>query len=83
MMSSLASRAQVETDAFDLVEQIDQLQKSLPAFLEEYRAALIAYRDGRHQTLVAEAKRESVKAGIDIAKQRIMALQSMLRALPR
>jgi chromosome segregation ATPase len=80
---TFVTREQAETDAFDMAQQIHTLQAKLPELEEELKAALIAYRDGRHQVLVAEAKKESVKAAIDIVKSRIMALQSILRALPR
>lgn len=82
-MTEVVSRSQVEADAWDLVQQIDTLQRGLPLLLEEQNAALIAYRDGRHQTLVADAKLKSVHGAIEVTKMRIMALQSMLRAIPR
>ena len=82
-MTEFVDRRQAEVDGFDMVQQIDALQRSLPGLLEEQNAALIAYRDGRHQTLVAEAKLKSVRGAIEITKMRIMALQSLLRAIPR
>jgi hypothetical protein len=80
---TLASREQVETDAFDLVQEINTLQKHLADLLEEFKAANIAYRDGRYQTLVAQAKVSAIRADLDITKARMMGLQSMLKAIPR
>jgi peroxiredoxin len=82
-LTNLVTKEQAETDALDFVEQINALQAELVGLNAEQQAALIAYRDGRYQTLVAEAKLKAVRATIDITKARLIALQAMLKAVPR
>ena len=70
-------------DPHDLTLQIDADQKRLGDLNVEQGAALIAYRDGRYQTLIAETKLKAVRGEIDVLKARVMAKMAMLKAIPR
>lgn len=67
----------------DLMAAIDADQKSLGEMDKELQAAIIQYRDGRYQVLVADAKLKSVKATIDIVKARMMGRMALLKSYPR
>jgi len=70
-------------DGFDLVQDIDVLQRRLIRLEREFQEAIRAYRDARVTLVSADAGVKACKAEIDIIKTRIMAMQSMLRAIPR
>lgn len=70
-------------DEFDLVQEIREAEQRLGELDHELKDALAIYRDAKYQLLIAETKRSSIRAEIEITKARIMAKQSMLRAMPR
>lgn len=70
-------------DAFDLVREIDDLQLRLKELDKEQQEALVSLRDARYTWLVADTKLKAIKGEVDIAKARLIALMSMLRALPK
>ena len=80
---SLGSREQVELDGYDLVQAIDADQRALGELGKELEAVYIAFRDGKHQVLVAQAKLNSLKDAIGIIKARMYARMAMLKAVPR
>lgn len=74
---------QPDRDSFDLVQEIDVLQKRLGTLDGEWQEAIQQYRDARVNLVVADAAVKACKAELDIKKNRLMSLMSMLRALPK
>ena len=70
-------------DGFDLVTEIDQLQRRLEELDKEQQEVLIGLRDAKYHWLVADTKVRAVHGEVDIAKARLIALQSMLKAIPK
>lgn len=67
----------------DLMAAIDADQKTLGDLGKELEAVYIAFRDGKHQVLVAQAKLNSLKDAIGIVKARMYAKMGLLKAFPR
>ena len=70
-------------DGLDLASELDANQRHLAELDKEQQEAIIAYRDAKHQLLIAEARRDSVRGAIDILKARGMHLMSLARLLPK
>lgn len=70
-------------DGYDLVQEIDVLQQRLGDLDKEQQDALVSLRDARYIWLVADTKLKAIKGEVDITKARLIALQSMLKALPK
>lgn len=62
---------------------IDADQRNLGELGKELEAVYIAFRDGKHQVLVAQAKMNSLKDAIGIIKAQMYAKMSLLKAFPR
>lgn len=83
MTQSDGANAFPDRDGADLVAEIDGLQLRLKELDREQQESLIELRDARYNWLIADTKLKAVKSEVDVSKARLIALQSMLKAVPR
>lgn len=72
-----------EADGWELAQEIREMEQRLGPLSEDLKSAMILKTEARVKLVEADAAVGSCKAEIDIVKTRIMAKQSLLRALPK